>query len=658
MPVVSVVQTKFHRGEMGRLMDNRTDLADYSAGCRRLSNMLIAPHGGALRRRGLMFVDDGFTGTPRLHKFSFNAEQEYVFVIGDESVAIYYDNTLAAIASAPWDIDDVWELGFTQSGDTLIVFHREYEPQRITRMGSHTSWSIGAVPFTLIPYFRYNIDQTATPTSTTGAVTVTLSPTTTYFIADHIGTRLRVNGGVIEIGAVTNGYTVTGTVIETLDSTNAEVFWEEEAWSDVHGYPRCGTFHENRLVVRGIPNCPSTIFSSNIDQPFEFDDADPSLEDTTYQFMIASDKAHRVEHLKSAKAMQIFTSDGEFILDGSNDSTIRPRNVRVKMQSEYGSMPRIAPVNVDGQIHFLPRTAKEVRSIDYDVVSDRYVAKNKTLIAHHLFDATQQPVAMTYLKNYANTQGNYVFVVRSDGKMCVMTTDMGNTVYGWAVWDTQGEFLDCVVATADNGDGLARETLYVLVERDNGIFLESLTEDEVYLDCWHIGTSEESQRHWSGIEPLAGMDINVLADGLVQSFNGNMDIPVTDGVDDGEFDLDFPVFDIVAGLQYESVMETMRLFINVGGQALRGEYFRKVAAIIDLMDTATCVVDGRSVAFRSWNNDLLDGPLVPFSGTKEITLGTTKPGGRSKDPTVVVSTNQPLPMNLLGLVTKGKIKVR
>lgn len=74
------VQVAFGAGLLSRALWGRADLSKYDSGCKTLTNMLVAPEGGALNRAGTRFMlplkDQ--TKLSRLIPFKFNAQQAYM----------------------------------------------------------------------------------------------------------------------------------------------------------------------------------------------------------------------------------------------------------------------------------------------------------------------------------------------------------------------------------------------------------------------------------------------------------------------------------------------------------------------------------------------------------------------------------------------------
>jgi len=130
------------------------------------------------------------------------------------------------------------------------------------------------------------------------------------------------------------------------------------------------------------------------------------------------------------------------------------------------------------------------------------------------------------LRSYDDTQANYVFIVNNTddttwtyGKqMGVLSVNVEREVLGWSRFTTDGTFLSATVCATDHGDGFNKDTLYVLVERDNAVTLEALTEEDIYLDCYFTGT-DSAKTTWTSTEAdvLDTLTVQIVADGAVQN---------------------------------------------------------------------------------------------------------------------------------------------
>ena len=171
-------QTNFSVGELDPLLRSRTDLNQYKNALETAENVTIQPQGGARRRAGLEFIHDfgGSFTSFKLIPFEFSVDDSYLLVVVTGRIYVFKNGTLQTninssgndyITVAAITASMIDELNFTQAVDTLILLHKDLEPQRIVR-NSDTSWTVGALPISNIPKYAYTITTTAGNAFNTG----------------------------------------------------------------------------------------------------------------------------------------------------------------------------------------------------------------------------------------------------------------------------------------------------------------------------------------------------------------------------------------------------------------------------------------------------------------------------------------------------------
>lgn len=221
--------TNFTAGELSPRMKGRVDVAKYYNGVEAMQNFVVMPQGGATARPGTMFaaLNQDQAHPARLVPFEFNVQQAYIIELGNFTARFYMNDGLISVAGAPlvlatpWAAADLAALHFTQSADTLYVFHPNYQTRTITR-SSNTSWTVTPFVSRDGPYLDVNITSTTlTPSGTSGTITVTASSMTginggSGFVASDVGRHLRVklvaNWCWMIIQTVTSSTVITATV--------------------------------------------------------------------------------------------------------------------------------------------------------------------------------------------------------------------------------------------------------------------------------------------------------------------------------------------------------------------------------------------------------------------------------------------------------------
>ena len=222
-----VHQASFLRGELDPTIISRVDVAAYGQGLKKARNVIPLNQGGVERRGGTLFRAD-LGGPTRLESFIFNSTQEYIFAFQNTVLKIYSTAgvLLATFTSCPWLTAELYELNFTQQGDTMIVVHENIVPQIITRIGS-TSFTRTAFGFetsvngekTYQPYFKFaddsiTLDIDSTTKGTTG---VTCTTSSAYWISGYVGMVIRYHGAELTITGYTSSTVVTATLNDDVE---------------------------------------------------------------------------------------------------------------------------------------------------------------------------------------------------------------------------------------------------------------------------------------------------------------------------------------------------------------------------------------------------------------------------------------------------------
>jgi len=682
-------QNNFTQGQVGPYLAGRGETPIYKAGLETCENFLCLPQGGITKRKGFKFISAhpdndtvpdgstplttvGFHPKSRMLPFSFSDGQEYIILIEPQdsvistnaTIHIFYNDTRIVkltngTAGNVFDIttDNIDDIRFTQSFDYMILVHPNMRPVQLVRGSSNTDWSCTYLSFDHLPQANFNFDATLTPASTSGSNTNFTLAGGTYRWVDaawpdgHVGMHIDVNGGMARIKSISSStVAVCDIEYELVDNETAQGHeWKIDAFSNLStalggGWPRSVTFHQNRLIFGGSRDKPQTIFGSQTGDFFNFDNYSRVVSSTGtvtgeitdvsgLQFTIASDQLNIIRHMVSQQSLFIFTSDGEFDMSGE---PVTPTNILIRQQTRYGiGTGRTRPVVVDNEVLFPQKGGKVVRAFVYNFNTDAYSAKNYNLVHHDILSGADN---LSFVKNYDNTNNNFVFANNDDGTIAVLGVNTEYTVVGWTLWTTNGFWKDlCVVD----------DKLYTLTQRyDNdgstlntGLFLEKLTEDDVWLDSYH--SSSVTGTSFSGAQGLEGKTVQVIADGQVHP-DVNVDAA-------GNFTLTRSSSSTAIGHSYTSTAKTLPIQIASANLTTLGERVRKVQCELQFDSSKAFKVDGRTVSFKALGSGLLNTAVQPYTGMKRMRLS-----GFSRTPQVTMINDTGLPVTLLSLTTEVK----
>ena len=189
MAKIRTLQASYVSGEFDPTLYGRVDIDDYTKGANKLRNVYVRPQGGAFRLEGLEYyaqVDSNNVG--KVIPFQFNDEQTYVLIFTSGRMDVYRTDTktlqTSITASPVSNITEtiLGEISWTQSADTLLLFHPDLETIKITRT-SDTLWTASTVTFQNVPPYAFSGISTSNPSNTilpdvsTGQVSVYSSGT-------------------------------------------------------------------------------------------------------------------------------------------------------------------------------------------------------------------------------------------------------------------------------------------------------------------------------------------------------------------------------------------------------------------------------------------------------------------------------------------------
>jgi hypothetical protein len=577
MPSTTEIKTNFTAGEVSRALLGRGDLRAYENGALTLRNVFIQPTGGVTRRAGLRHIDTA-DADGRLAAFEFNTEQTYLVLLTPGKITLYSGDAPVAALDAPWTAQQIPQIAWTQSADTLLLVHPDVSPRRLLRgpggVFSLQEWAFFAEGARVRqPYYKFaDAPVTLTPGGTSGTITLTASAP--VFAPEHENTRLRVGGKQVLVTDYDSPTVVSASVLETLSGTAPTIDWEEQAFSPARGYPATVAFHQDRLVIGGSRDLPNRLWFSRSGDLFNFD-LGTGLDDEAIEFAVLSDQVNAIRGLFSGRHLQVFTSGAEWMVTGD---PLTPKTVQLTRQTRIGTLTdrHVPPVNVDGATLFVARNGREMREFVYTDVEQAYQSVDLALVSRHLI---RDPVDQDF-----DPVRRLLFVVRADGSFLTLTVYRTESVAAWTRHVTDG---------AVRSVAIAGDAVYMLVERAGEHRLEKM-DDDLFLDAALSGENPAGASVWSGLEHLEGRAVSILADGLATG-------PKI--VQGGAVTLDAPARRVQIGLPFAHVVEPLP---PAGAGAVRR--VRLVEATFRVEDTRALRVD--------FGRGLRDVPLRSTAGTQ------------------------------------------
>ena len=242
MQKVRVPINSFQYGEISDSLLMRTDSPVYAQSAQRLENLIVMSEGSVKKRTGLKHIYDygiTFSSTypeqSHLYKFVFDDNEEYIISIEHQKVRCFQLETNGNVtlvqtlttdvdsAVLPFDREYLQQYTAAQYGDVMFISHPLFAPRMLTRT-SLTSFEIDTYSFDTradnkVTYQPYSVFHSSGVTLDPSAVSgngITLTTSSDYWVADHVGTTVRYHKSEITITGYTSATVVTGNVVDTL----------------------------------------------------------------------------------------------------------------------------------------------------------------------------------------------------------------------------------------------------------------------------------------------------------------------------------------------------------------------------------------------------------------------------------------------------------
>ena len=645
------VTTNFSTGELDPLLRARVDLATYANALAKATNVLIQPQGGLRRRPGLKHILElPNSSTPsagngvRLVPFQFSVDDSYMlcfthqrmYIIKAGSVIANINGTGNNYLTTTVTSSMVDDMCWTQSADTLIVVHPDLQPVKIVRGASDSLWTATSITFDSIPKYAFTITTTnpaatLTPSAVSGNITLTASAS--VFTAGSVNQYVNVSPqGRARIIAYTSGTVVSAVTEYPFFSTAAVASgsWEyesgyEDVWSSGKGWPRTVTFHEGRLYFGGSKSRPSTVWGSKIALFFDFVPTE-SLDDDAVEATLDTNDLNVITDIISSRDFQVFTTGGEFYVPQANTDPVTPLTFIFKNVSRNGIKPGTRVQSVDSGSVYIQRQGKSLNEFVFSDTQLTYITQRISLFSGHLL---KNPERIALRRASSTEDADLLLMTNTqDGTMAAFSVMRSQQVTSPSEFTTDGRFLDV---------GVDITNIYTVTKRTfNSVdryFVELFT-DTLFTDCAFIGGAAAS----ASSLPHIGKALNVITDGVVQfneTVSGGGSVTF-DRASTTSYEVGLPITVYVKTMPVEVKLQT----------GSRLSFKKRIVEISPIVkDTQHLIINNQPVAFRLFDNPLLDDPEPTFTGVKRVN-GVL---GYSREQSIEVQQNLPLKMTLLGL---------
>ena len=699
----------FNSGELTPLLWDRVKFERYAPGAMLLDNFIVTKHGPIFHRPGSLFVNyakrnsdlDFNYDKKRLKKFVFNRTQVFMLEFGHKYVKFYtYDEAGDPITvqkdgadyvlETPYRAEDLAELRFTQSMDTVYIAHSLYHPRTLVRYAAN-NWAFAKFDKQDGPYEVENTDKNkklkvAAKTGTGIALTANFD----CFNANMVGRLVRMTiskkPGWGVITAVTDAQNAKIDIKKEIADTTETTGWRLGAWYGAEGsttnshYPAAVAFHMERLYFGGGLYTPQTVQGS---RPGDFpvfsptDDEDLVTDDMAVMFSLATDELNSIVWLKSTDSLYIGTIGPEFKLTVTGSEVITPSNFQFQRISNYGSS-RTEPQFIGNSIIFSQNSLRTLRELTYNFSTDKYVAQDISILGEHLtapglnsFNYQQEPHSIIWATQQVHENQLTGKIERTGGRLVGLTYDKEQNVMAWhrhtlGGQEVEVESVECVFNDTAQQDQvwyccrrkLGGQYVRTIEVIDKDFRMESPLEDMYFVDCgikynaYKLAQDDPNYglgvKHLAGLNWLAGEKVKITVDGAMHA-----DKVVSA---DGTLDLEYEGKFITVGLYAPAKYQSLYLDPEAGGTNFAQGHMQNIPKAFIRFYRSMGGKFGPSfdklepVEYRT-PQDAMDSAIPLFTGEKTVHFQSEW----AHKAQICIVQDEPLPMTILAVIPDIKV---
>lgn len=670
------LQSGFTSGELSPLLHERTELKYFGTGAKQAVNVQILPQGGFSVRDGLRHVGALNAGAEKLGSFVASNGAAYDLVFSPSLCQVWGEAGLLDDFATGLTAPMLSTFTTAQQLDTMLLFHEDLETERVKHAGP-TSWSLDKAPYVGIPRHDYGLNYTngvdarwrlemlgltagtafvltvsgqetgsisydadtavlaaameaeilALPNVSPGAFVAVISPTVFRVVFDGAG-----NEG--------DGWAVSGRVINKADAailsskTTVGIVPGEPLISATRGWPQCGAFYGQRLLIGGFKSLPNAWMFSRVSYYYTYDER---FTEANGPALVPMDVAggERVERIVPNRNLLIFTSQAEYwIAERAISRTSAPNHV----QSSRNGVRRGVPViESEGAALYAHSGGDVLGEFRYTDVEGNFASTDISLLAPHLM---RQARDISIRRAVNSVSGNLIGVVTDagDARLVSVLREQEVTAFTRMVSD-DATFRACSV----NG----RNQMGFIVDRDARRF-ERLEPDLLLDSAETFIFDPVPSDSVTGLSRFEGLTVWAIGDGHVFG-------PFV--VTGGEIALPVAVSEVTVGHWTPPLVETLPPPRTIGPNTVLKRRARIHSLQLSLIDTTSIAVAVNGGKLRDVDltryGMAADVPELSQPFTGQITLrGLT---GFHDEPTVTISQVRPGRMTVRSIVVEAAL---
>jgi hypothetical protein len=572
------LQATFKSGELAPAFAERVGLEYFNSGLGTARNIELLPQGGFTVAAGLRYIGPTDADAMRLFPFQSNDGNIYDLIFNDQNIEVWGETSKLYQFAHGYSVAQVPMLVAAQLLDTMVLFEKSRAPQRLLN-GGPTTWIMADAPLENIPTYDYGAiytngvaaeweiefigfhtgnapywDNLAFVITVNGidslSVRAVSTAPTTGTTPDMAATSNNVLAAVQSLPNVGAGITASVTSsgnpyrikikfegagnlgdqwalsARVLNKPDAAVLCSkvvvgvepgEAIISNARGWPRCGSFYQQRLLMGGLKALPNSWMASITGDPFNFN---TELNTAAGSFVVPLDTpgGEAVRQIVNNQFLLIMTSSRTYWVAGSAtglSKLVPPKHIPA---SDHGVAEAVPVVSNERAALLVHDSGDSITEMRYTDIDGNYTTQDVTLIAAHLMNDIRD-IAIT--RKSGIQSANQAAIVNDDGSLRLGYLLREKEVTGFVRYDSDAAFK----AVCANG---RNDTSFIL---DKG-GVRSLERLESDLLLQHAKTYSYAVPVCDiyGLDYLEGREVWCLGDGHVLGpftvYAGHIGLPV------------------------------------------------------------------------------------------------------------------------------------
>lgn len=407
--------------------------------------------------------------------------------INTTSYSAFTSGTVARVftLTTPYLAEDLFDLKFVQSADTMTITHVGYVERNLTRTG-HAAWTLNTVtigstqvapvPTSATPTavgtvdYKYVItavnaagDESvaSTPLDCPAAVNIstTAGSVTLVWAAAAGAAFYNVYKAQPAVGSTVPSGVNFGFIGDTtgLSFVDSNIIPDFVTTPPLNANPLSGNnpgtvaYFQQRRVYAGSANFPETLWMSQPGSFNNFDVTNPVADDNAITATLISNQVNNIKHMIAMPGGLIcLTGYGAWQVSGGGSNA-----PITAVPQAYNGCSDVPPIVINEDIIYNQARGSVIRDLTYNYYTNIYTGTDISVLANHLL------IGRTITSwGYAEDPFKVIWATTSDGDLLSLTYLKDQQVYGFGHSDTAGLF-KCVASVPEG----TTSAVYVVVER-------------------------------------------------------------------------------------------------------------------------------------------------------------------------------------------------